>query len=174
MDSLIRPTFLYGLEIWGPSLLEFDWASVKRAQALLVQRIIRCRKTVPQHIILAEFGDDPFLLETVFGLVSLLHRIWSLADSVTGRDRYQYLAYHSSETIALSSSSGRARCWFMGVSDLLESVGIRINCLLPFRYSLDTTGHFLPTRHALNKIIRDDIERQFIHITWVNPLVGYA
>jgi hypothetical protein len=105
MDSLIRPTVLYGSEIWGPSLLESDWASVERVQTLLLRRIIRCKQTVPQHIILAEFGARPFRLETMFGLVSLLHRIRSLADSTKGRDRYPYLAYCSSETIALSSSS---------------------------------------------------------------------
>jgi hypothetical protein len=106
MDSLIRPTVLYGSEIWGPSLLESDWASVERVQTLLLRRIIRCKQTVPQHIILAEFGARPFRLETVFRLVSFLHRIRSFADSVKGRDRYPYLAYCSSETIALSSSFG--------------------------------------------------------------------
>jgi hypothetical protein len=82
------------------------------------------------------------------------------------------LSYYSSETISLSSSSGWARCWFTGVSDLLESVGIQIDCLPPFRYSLDTLGHLLMTRQMLNKIIRDDIYRQFIQLTWVNPLGG--
>jgi hypothetical protein len=37
---------------------------------------------------------------------------------------YSYLAYSSSETIALSSPLGRDRGWFVGVSDILESVGI--------------------------------------------------
>jgi hypothetical protein len=41
MDSLIRPIVLYGSEIWGPSLLEFDWASTERVQTLLLRRIIR-------------------------------------------------------------------------------------------------------------------------------------
>jgi hypothetical protein len=172
MDSLIRPTVLYGSEIWGPSLLESDWASVERVQTLLLRRIIRCKQSVPHHIILAEFGARPFRLETVFGLVSFLHRIWGLADSAKGRDRYPYLAYCSSETIALSSPLGRARGWFAGVSDLLESVGIQIDRLPPFRYSLDAPGHLLPTRQVLNKIIRDDIYRQFIQITWVNPPGG--
>jgi hypothetical protein len=91
---------------------------------------------------------------------------------VKGRDRYPYLAYCSSETIALSSPLGRARGWFAGVSDLLESVGIQMDRLPPFRYSLDAPGHLLPTRQELNRIIRDDIYRQFIQITWVNPQGG--
>jgi hypothetical protein len=51
-------------------------------------------------------------------------------------------------------------------------VGIQIDRLPPFRYSLDAPGHLLPTRQVLNKIIRDDIYRQFIQITWVNPPGG--
>jgi hypothetical protein len=42
--SLIRPTVLYGSEILGPSLLEFDWALVERVQTLLLWRIIRCKQ----------------------------------------------------------------------------------------------------------------------------------
>jgi len=89
-----------------------------------------------------------------------------------GRDRYVYLAYYSFETISLSSSSGRARCWFTSVSDLSESVAIQIDRLPPFKYSLDTPGHLLPTRQVLNKIIRDDIYKKFIRNTWVNPPGG--
>jgi hypothetical protein len=75
MDTLICPTILYGSKIWGPSLLESDWASAERVQILLLRRIIRCKQTVPQHIILAEFGAQPFRLETIFRLVSFLHRV---------------------------------------------------------------------------------------------------
>jgi hypothetical protein len=60
MDSLIQPIVLYGSKIWGPSLLESDWASTERVQTLLLRRIIRCKQTIPQHIILAEFGARPF------------------------------------------------------------------------------------------------------------------
>jgi hypothetical protein len=60
----------------------------------------------------------------------------------------------------------------MGVSNLLESVGIQTNRLPPFKYSLDAPGHILPTRQVLNKIIKDDIYMQFIQITWVNPPSG--
>ena len=58
------------------------------------------------------------------------------------------------------------------VSDLLELVGIKLDRLPPFRYSLDAPGHLLPTRHHLNKIIRDNIYKLFIQITWVNPQGG--
>ena len=90
LNTLIRPTVLYGSEIWGPSLLETDWASAERVQILLLRRIIICKQTVPQHIILAEFGAHPFCLEIVFGLVSFLYRIRGLADSTKGRDRYPF------------------------------------------------------------------------------------
>ena len=95
LNTLIRSTVLYGSEIWGPSLLESDWASTERVQILLLRRIIRCKQTMPQHIILAEFGSHPFRLETVFRLVSFIHRIRGLADSSKGQDIYPYLAYCS-------------------------------------------------------------------------------
>jgi hypothetical protein len=79
MDTLIRLTVLYGLEIWGPSLLESDWASSERVRILLLRHIIRCKQTIPQHIIPVEFGAQPFWLETMFRLLSFLHRIRRLA-----------------------------------------------------------------------------------------------
>ena len=112
LNTLICPTVLYGSEIWSPSLLESDWASAKRVQILLLRRIIRCKKTVPQH--LAEFGAHPFRLEIVFRLVSFLHRIRGLADSSKGRDRYPFLAYYSTQTIAQDTCPGRAKCWLTG------------------------------------------------------------
>ena len=149
LDTLIHPTILYGLEIWGPSLLESDWASAERVQILLLRRIIRGKQAVPQHIILAEFGAHPFRLETVFKLVSFLHRIQGFFDSSKGRDRYPYLAYFSSKTIARATHSGRAKCWFIGVSSLLTSVGIQLDHLPLFQYSLDAPSHLLPTQQTL-------------------------
>ena len=172
MDTLICPTVLYGSEIWGPSLLESGWASAERVQNLLLCHIIRCKMIVSQHIILVEFGAQPFRLEMVFRLVSFLHCLQCLANSIKIRDRYPYLAYCSSKTIAHSTPSGRARCWFTGVSNLLELVGIQLDRLPPFRYALDVPGHLLPTRQELHKIIREDIYRQFVQVTWVNPVGG--
>jgi hypothetical protein len=64
-----------------------------------------------------------------------------------------------------------AQGWFTGVSYLLESLGIQMDSLPLFQYSLDAPGHLLPTRQVLNNIIIDDIYR-FIQITWVNSLGG--
>lgn len=131
MDTLIRPTVLYGSEIWGPSLLESDWAAVERVQTLLLRRIIRCKCTIPQQIILAEFGAQPFCLETAFRLVSFLHRVRSFADTLKGRDRYPYLAYCSSEAID-RTQPGKTKCWYTGVSKFLKAVGLHIDHLPPF------------------------------------------
>ena len=144
LNTLICPTVLYGSEIWGPSLLKSDWASAERVQILLLQRIIRCKQTVPQHIILAEFGAQPFRLKMVFILVSFLHRIQGLANSAKGQDNYPYLAYCSAETIARTAHLGKAKCWLTGVSNLLTSVGIQLDHLPSFQYSLDSPGHLLP------------------------------
>jgi hypothetical protein len=171
VDALIRPTVLYGSKIWGPSLLKTNWALVERVQILLFRHIIRCKQRVPQHIILAEFGAQPFRLETIFKLVSFLHRIRGYADTLKGRDRYPYLAYCSSEAIA-RTHLGRTKCRFTGVLELLGSVRIQIESLPPFRYSLNVPGHLLPSRQVLNRIIKEDIYRQFVQITRINPPGG--
>ncbi len=158
MDTLIRPTVLYGSEIWDPSLLESDWASVERVQTLLLCRFIRCKQTIPQHIILAKFGAQPFHLEVIFRLVSLLHRLRGLADARKGCDRYPYLAYCSSENIARMQTR-RSKCWYTSVTELLEASRIQIDHLPPFQYSLNAPDHLLPNQQELNKIIKEDIYR---------------
>lgn len=76
-----------------------------------------------------------------------------------GQDQYPYLAYCSSEFVALAIPLSLTCYWYVGVSDLLESVGIAMDQLPLFIYSLDAPSHLLPARHEMNKIIRDDIYR---------------
>jgi len=109
MNTLVQPTVLYGLKVWGPCLLEYDWASAKRVQ-ILFHRIIRCKKKVPHLIILAEFGVQHFRLEIVFCLISLLHCIHCFTNSTKGQNQYPYLAYYSSESIASANHSSRTHC----------------------------------------------------------------
>jgi hypothetical protein len=125
----------------------------QRVQIIFLRRIIKCKQIVPQPIVLAEFGAQPFRLETVFDLISLLHRIRRFVDTAKGRDRYPYLAYRSSESIASASSLVHSRCRYVGVLDLLASTSITMDHLPPFRYSLDTPGHFLPAKQEMNTII---------------------
>jgi hypothetical protein len=44
--------------------------------------------------------------------------------------------------------------------------------LPPFKYSLNAPGQLLLTKQELNKIIKEDIFRQYIQVTWVDPLRG--
>jgi len=172
LDSLLRPTILQGSEVWGPSLLELDWTLVERVWVLLLQCINRCEQIVPRHVILAEFWAWHFQLETVFKFVSFQHRIQSFVDLVKGRDQYLYYAYFSSKTISLSSPPCRVSGWFAKVSNLLWFMGIQLNYLPPFKYSLNAPSHLLPTKQELNKIIGDDTYTQFIQITWVGTEGG--
>jgi hypothetical protein len=144
MEAIIRPTVLYGSEIWGPSLIQTDWARLERVQTLLLRRIIRCKHTVPQSIIQAEFGVQPFRLEVIFRLISFIHRVRSFKDSTTKRERYPYLALCSSEALTSDHSTGHARGWFSEASRLLQSMTISPEHLPPFRYSLDASVHLLP------------------------------
>jgi hypothetical protein len=164
MDTLVRPTVLYGFEVWELGLLESDWSLTERVQIIL-HHIIRCKHIIRQPIVLVEFVACPFRLETVYGLMSLLHCIQSFADTTKGKDWYPFLAYCSSESIALASSLIHSHCWYVGVSVLLVLVGITMDRLPPFRYSLDALGHLLPTRQEMNTIIIEDIYRKFVWLT---------
>ena len=114
LDALVRPTVLYGSVVWGPSLLSSDWVSVERIQTLFLRRIIRCHRFIPHNIILAEFGVHSFRLATIFDLVWFLHRLRGFADTAVDRNRYSYLAYCSSISIAaIEFGSGScACCWY--------------------------------------------------------------
>ena len=137
LDALVRPTILYGFVVWGPSLLNFDWALIGRVQTLFLRCIIRCHRSTPHNIILAEFRAHPFRLVAIFDLVWFLHRLHGFADVARDRDHYSYLAYCSSVSMAAAESGARARCWYAQVSSLLSSIGIDIDRLPPFQFSLD-------------------------------------
>jgi hypothetical protein len=117
MNSIIGSIILYVLEIRGPSLLNSNWACIKRVQTLLLHCIIECKRIVPQHIVQAELVACPFRTETIFRLVELLHHLCKFIDSAVGRDRYPYLGY----------LFGRLQCRYSYVSYFLQSVGISID-----------------------------------------------
>lgn len=165
LDSLVKPSVLYGSTVWGPSLLESDWASVERVQTLFLQRIIRCHWFTPHNIVLAEFGAHPFRLGTIFSLVWLLHRLRSFVDSFDDRHRYSYLAYCSSMEVASSDSGHRSCCWYTQVSALLGLIGISLDHLPAFQFSLDALAHLLPPQWELNEHVRLDIYRQYVITT---------
>ncbi|KAH9318707.1 hypothetical protein KI387_020476, partial [Taxus chinensis] len=83
-----------------------------------------------------------------------------------------HLHFFFREAIALSDSLRRRHSWYAEVFKLLGAVGIRMDHLPPFWYSLDTPNHLLPTKQEMKRIIREDIYRQFIRTTWVNPQGG--
>lgn len=66
----------------------------------------------------------------------------------------------------------RSKCWYTGVTELLEASGIQIDHLPPFQYSLNALGHLLPNQQKLNKIIKEDIYRRYVQTTWTDPPNG--
>jgi hypothetical protein len=44
-----------------------------------------------------------------------------------------------------------------------------MDLLPPFRYSLNAPDYLLPIRWEMNTIIQEDIYKQFVHVTWINP-----
>jgi hypothetical protein len=68
--------------------------------------------------------------------------------------------------------TGRSKCWYTRVTDILKASGIHIDHLPPFQYSLNAPCHLLPNQQELNKIIKEDIYKRYIQITWTNPPNG--
>ena len=52
---------------------------------------------------------------------------------------------------------------------LLQSNGILMDKLPPYKYSLDDPGQLLLNKLELNRIIREDIYKQDIQVTLVDP-----
>ena len=55
---------------------------------------------------------------------------------------------------------------------MLGSIGIEIDRLPPYQFSLDAPAHLLPSRQVLNEHVRQDIYRQYITTTWCHPSGG--
>ena len=158
LDALVRLNVLYGSMVWGP-LLSSDWASIERVQTLFLRRIIRCHRSTPHSIILAEFGTHPFSLAAIFYLIWFIHCLHGFVDSIDERGRYSYLAYCSFVAIARSNTNSCARYWYAQASSLLSSIGIDIDCLPPYQFSLNAPAHLLPSRQELNEHVKLDIYR---------------
>ena len=137
---------------------------MERVQTLLVQFLIRCQPTTPTSIIFSKFDAHPFRLCTIFDLVWLLHRLQGFVDSINGKCCYSYLAYCSSTLIVASNLTSRVCCWYAQESRLLNTIGIDIDHLPPFHYSLDMPTHLLPSHSELNEITRMDIYRKYIQV----------
>ena len=71
-----------------------------------------------------------------------------------------------------SETSTRSRCWYAQATSLLGSIGIEIDRLPPYQFSLDAPAHLLPSRQVLNEHVRQDIYRQYITTTWCHPSSG--
>lgn len=115
----------------------------------------------------------PLRLGIMFDLVFYLHWLQGFADSSEGH-RYCYVAYFSSKGIVGSSPTSRAHYWFSQASALLGSIGITMECPLPFQFSLDAPTHLLTSWQELNKHVKTNIYKQYIITTWRNPPRGSA
>ena len=93
-------------------------------------------------------------------------------ETCANRNRYSFLAYFSSMKIMRSNTSTRSRCWYAQATSLLDSIGIEIDRLPPYQFTLDALAHLLPSRQELNEHVRQDIYRQYITTTWCHPPGG--
>ena len=93
-------------------------------------------------------------------------------ESVVDQHKYSHPAYDSSVEIMRSDTSTRSHCWYAHATSLLGSIGIEIDRLPPYQFSLDALAHLLPSRQELNEHVRQDIYRQYITTTCSNPPGG--
>ena len=74
--------------------------------------------------------------------------------------------------VEISDSGHRSHCWYTQVSALLGLIGISLDHLPPFHFSLDAPTHLLPHQQELNEHVRLNIYRQYVINTWKNPPSG--
>lgn len=103
--TLVTPIFLYGCEVWGPSLRQLVWSCIERVLISMLSKFIHSKRIVLHPIILAKFGIHPLFTTTIFHVVSLLCRFHSMLDM----RRYPYLAMHSSIQLA---NQVIKNCWY--------------------------------------------------------------
>ena len=176
-DTLLTPTLLYGVEVWGCSLYHrrltpltdqsgserdyYDgWDAMERPLVMMISRMIRSKGSTPHSIVRAELGAAPMVVEALFRAVSFLHRIREFSGQ-----RYSRLALVSSQQIA---AEGDKDCWYSQMTTWLSLHGLDIDRLPPYNYSLDCpTLNF--SRSELNQVIRADILRIDTERTWIRP-----
>lgn len=89
---------------------------VEHLQILIFARMICSKQFVPHQIIQAEFGATPLQLDVAFQVIIYLHRVREFGSS---------------------SSSEGGRCWYSHFSSWSSCLGLDIDRLPPFPYSLD-------------------------------------
>lgn len=166
-DTLARPAAMYASPFWAPDLDARGWRRVERLQVLMLSRMIRAKSSVPHEIMLAEFGATPLALEAAFQAVTYLHRIREFGDTTSGRARLPWLALTSSMDLA---GRGDTHCWYSRLSKWMTSLGLDMDRLPPFRYSLDDPRLcWEMTRHEISQVIRADLLQLHTYRTWIYP-----
>ncbi len=160
-DTLVAPTLLYGVEIWGPSSYKgHKWTDLERPLVLMIGRMIRSKASVPHDIVRAEMGAAPIAVEALLRSVTNIQRIWKLP-----KERYPRLALMSSLQL---TAHGDTHCWYAEMQEWFLSHGMNINALPPFQYSLDCP-HLNMTKTEKNRVIRADIIKLNNERTWTSP-----
>ena len=124
-------------------------------------QMIRSKPSVPHQIILAEFGASPLQLDAAFQAITYLHRVRDF-NSSDGCLRLPWLALSSSMAL---SADGDQRCWYSRLSSSFTRLGLDLDRLPPFQYSL-APSPFSPTDQEVNRIIRADLLQLHTWQTW--------
>ena len=80
-DTLVALDVKYGSEIRFPGLSDREIATLICVQTLMISRMIRANPTTPYHILCVEFTVPPMILDALFRIVTLIHRITELQTS---------------------------------------------------------------------------------------------
>ena len=130
-------------------------------------RMTRNKSSVPHQIIQAQFGASPLQLDTTFQVITYLHRVKDFGSSHDGHLRLPWLALSSSMAL---SDEGDQICWYSHLSSWLSRLGINIDRLPPFQYSLGAPSSYTsPTEQEVNQIIREDLLQLHTFRTWLLP-----
>ena len=110
---------------------------------------------VPHQIIIAEFSASPLQLDAAFQAITYLHRVRGFSSSSDSRLCLPWLALSSSMAL---SADGHQRCWYSRLSSWFTRLGLDLDWLPPFQYSLDAPpSPFSPFDQEVNRLIRADL-----------------
>ena len=66
LDTIVKLTLLYGIEIWGPSIQkENKWKDLERPLVLIIAHVIRSKVSVSYDIIWAEMGPASIITKAL-------------------------------------------------------------------------------------------------------------
>lgn len=118
-DMLVRPSLLYGVEVWGPNSLGAPGSKIDKVHRDFLRRVLGARSRASTDVVMAELGRFPLAVDAKLQLA----RFWNRLDALPG-DRLVKCAFQESLRLStLPAARGRLP-W---AAEMAAALGIRID-----------------------------------------------